>query len=161
MSKGLKISKPGFDVDTAAPKDLIMSTQFDMFKIARTGTLYIDIPEETKGDGAASSTYTTTYSHGLGYTPLLIPDAQNVLTDVVVAFGGGDDTILNDAANDAFIMASGPPTTSEIATLHANSTQVVLTVTRNWDYAGTFAAHRVTCYYTIFYNKLGETFNLL
>lgn len=157
----MKISKSGFDVETAANKDLILSTQFDMFKIAKTGSLVLNLPEETKGDGAASSTYTQTYSHGLGYVPLLIPDASSVLTDVITALGGGEDAIVNDAANDAFIMASGPPGTNELATLYATTTQIVLKVVRNWDYAGTFGAHSVTCYYTIFYNKIGETFNLL
>jgi len=159
---GFKISKEGYDVGSAAAKDLIMSTEYDMFKILKTGTLTIALPETTKGDGGATDTYTATYSHGLGYTPLFIPDVQNVLSDVVEDIGGTtDDIIINDMANDAFITASGPPTTAEIATLHANTTQVVLTVTRVWDYGGTFLAHNVICYYTIFYNKMSETFDLL
>ena len=54
MGYGLKISKPGIDVGTAADTDLIFSSDIDSLKTKATGTF--------ANNG--------TVAHGLSYTPM-------------------------------------------------------------------------------------------
>ena len=53
---GIKVSKPGNDVKTCADTELVMSSEFDLIKIAHS----------------ASPTSAGTYTHGLGYAPAYI-----------------------------------------------------------------------------------------
>lgn len=58
---GIKISKDGFDVKTAAIKNLILTSKANQFKIHLKGSLTFTANNQTK-----------TVSHGLGYTPSYI-----------------------------------------------------------------------------------------
>lgn len=62
MSWIIKIAKPGFDAKTAADKDLVFSSELNTFKVAAVGNT------------------STTYTHGLGYTPAFFESMD---------FGGG------------------------------------------------------------------------
>lgn len=55
---GIKVSKPGFDVKTCDDKDLIMSSEFNTFKVKAVGS--------TSG----------TYAHGLAYVPAYFSSSQ-------------------------------------------------------------------------------------
>lgn len=51
---GIKVSKSGFDVKTCADDELIMSSKLNTFKVSAVGSS------------------STTYSHGLSYTPCFV-----------------------------------------------------------------------------------------
>lgn len=57
---GIKISKEGFDVKTAADKDLVLTSKLDTIKIAKT------IATQHNQSGASE---TLSIAHGLGYSP--------------------------------------------------------------------------------------------
>lgn len=59
---GLKVSKDGQDVKTAADKNLTYSSKFDSLKAKTIDTKQITLP-------AASASVSGTIAHGLGYTP--------------------------------------------------------------------------------------------
>lgn len=59
---GAKVSQTGFDVNTAADKDLLFSSSWPSLKIEKTGTAFIS---DTTVD-------VDIYTHNLGYPPLFI-----------------------------------------------------------------------------------------
>lgn len=61
---GLRVSKPGEDVYTAADNELIFNSDQNIFKIVSEVNLSIT--------ASANTNNTTTYAHGLGYTPAVI-----------------------------------------------------------------------------------------
>lgn len=70
---GIKVSKPGFDVKTCDDKDLVMSSKFNQLKVASVGLT------------------STSYSHGLSYTPVFFSANQATSTKygiIGVFFGG-------------------------------------------------------------------------
>lgn len=67
---GVKVSQPGSDVTTAEDSDLIMSSAFNMFKIVDSGTL--TVPAFTKTAPASQGSASYTYTHDLGYKPLVL-----------------------------------------------------------------------------------------
>lgn len=62
---GLKVSKPGFDVYTAADDDLVFNSDNNIFKIVRKDTATVSKPANT-------ARTVETVPHGLGYAPLVI-----------------------------------------------------------------------------------------
>jgi len=74
MDYGLKISKPGFDVFTAAAKDLAFGSQYDTLKVYASGT----------GDFTSdfSTNQVDTISHGLSYRPAFV-----VYSEIHAGFG--------------------------------------------------------------------------
>lgn len=156
---GIKISQPSSNVFTAAPKDLSFSTQYDTLKIVKTGTITLSLPEEEID--ADFEIRTETYTHNLGYIPLFQPLAKNVIYP-----GDLDDTddfIINNAVEED-IPAGGysPGTAFEVATVYATSTDLILEVNRTSAIIPiTFGARDAIVYYTLFYNKLDEEFDLL
>jgi hypothetical protein len=65
MSYGIKISKPGVDVKTAANKDLVLTSEKNMFKVKQSGSVSYTF-NGTEGGG---TTVLATINHGLGYKP--------------------------------------------------------------------------------------------
>jgi hypothetical protein len=63
---GIIVAKSGYDVSTATPDQLVMSSEFDMFKIASIVTYSYTI---TYAD-VVNSGVTITVTHGLGYKPM-------------------------------------------------------------------------------------------
>lgn len=167
---GIKVSKGGVDVKTANPKDLIFSSQFDSMKIMKTGTLSLVIPYEYFGGGPDYQTYTihtTSYTHNLGYIPFVLPRTNGEVAYSGVDVGTGGDYIVNDL-EEMDIPRVLPYyfygiTTIETALLLVTNTQLILRITRE-NYTGDYADFRqrtATLYYTIFHNRVDETFNLL
>lgn len=66
---GLKVSQSGYDVKSTGNANLLMSSQFNMFKIVGTGTLSLT---HTIGGSTNVITTTTSAAHGLSYTPALL-----------------------------------------------------------------------------------------
>lgn len=60
---GIKISKPGFDVKTAAVKDQIFNSSYNNFKIVAQGQTTITV------GSTAGTEYITNIAHGLSFTP--------------------------------------------------------------------------------------------
>lgn len=82
---GIKISSDGFDVDTAADKDLVLSSKFDSLKVKMTGTI----------QGTAG---TISVEHGLGYVPIFFAAENYGSTSSIVRSSGNvwiDGTALN------------------------------------------------------------------
>ena len=80
MSYGIKISKDGIDVGTAADKDLVYSSELHTFKVNSAGSINII----TAAGGAIKR---GTATHNLGYTPVY--DVV-LVADVGTSLGGLD-----------------------------------------------------------------------
>lgn len=76
----MKISREGYNVLTADPKDLIMSVEYNMVKTKLTGTSV----------GVAS------VAHGLGYPPIFLTSRQSGGNGACV---GDDPTTTSDTTN--------------------------------------------------------------
>lgn len=63
---GIKVSKSGNDALTAANSNLVMSSDFNMFKIVATGTFTFTADNPY----TAGTIYTTSVNHNLGYEPV-------------------------------------------------------------------------------------------
>ncbi len=182
MSRGIKVSKEGVDVKTAANKDLLISSEFDTFKIFRTGSLSISLPAETLKED--SSTHTATYTHSLGYIPFVLPylnlgignPAPYVLdfTKSPVEYRVTTPYVFNDVEEEYIPPGpfgfGGPTIVYEVANLEVSSTQLKIVVERVSEvfdpFTGLyqdvkFTASKGTLYYTIFFNRMDEEFNLL
>ena len=61
MSYGTKVSKPGFDVNTAGVGDLYLDTSYPLLKVKQSGSGSL-----TVSDGGSDS---DTIAHNLGYVP--------------------------------------------------------------------------------------------
>ncbi len=167
---GIKVSKAGVNVETAANKDLLISSNLDTFKIARTGSLVISLPVDTVN--ASNVIREATYAHGLGYTPFFAPLTRGVIYGIDDYFGGdyqdrlenGGDYVLNDI-EEVRIPAAGysPAIAAEMVGVFIDATNLVLRVNRFSIMPGDviFGARKCTLYYTIFHNRVDEQFNLL
>jgi hypothetical protein len=170
MSRGIKVSKEGVDVKTAANKDLLISSEFDTFKIAKTGSLVISLSAETVNFSEVIRE--ATYAHGLGYVPFYGPLTRGVLYGLDEYLGGdyagklenGGDYILNDI-EEVRIPAVGysPAIAGESVGVFVSSTNLILRVKRfnAMPEDVKFGARKCTLYYTIFHNRVDEQFNLL
>lgn len=82
---GVKVSQAGNDVKTCASDKLVLSSEFNMFKIAATGI------DSIAGTGTGS--YSTTINHNLGYIPtvlIYVSDADPpTWTTAIPLFVGG------------------------------------------------------------------------
>lgn len=64
LGYGVKVAKQGFDARTAEGDELVMSSEFNLFKIVGTGSVTVNVP---------SSTGSLTIEHGLdGFIPAFI-----------------------------------------------------------------------------------------
>jgi hypothetical protein len=72
MTWGIKVSKPGIDVKTATPDQLVMNSEYLSLKIAHSAL--------TTGDG--------TYTHNLGYAPAFIVSNPFFDDDEIWGFSG-------------------------------------------------------------------------
>jgi hypothetical protein len=59
---GIKVSKPGYDVKSASPENLVLLSSQNLFKVKQEGAFSITVPANT---GYAE----TTIVHNLGYIP--------------------------------------------------------------------------------------------
>jgi len=64
MSYGIKISKEGANVLTAGNKDLVLTSEKNMFKVKQSGTVSYTFTGAETGDDLLA-----TINHGLGYIP--------------------------------------------------------------------------------------------
>lgn len=155
------IAKDGHNVLNAEPKDMILTSQADSLKILATGSLSISLPNETLT--SQTKTYTASYTHSLGYIPFFFPHAINTLnqdepTDSNVEFNINES---NQVALPAG--AFSPALAAEFADIYTTTTELVLRITR-YEEAGSpadFGAHNATLNFTLFYNKINETFNFI
>ena len=74
---GIKISKDGVDVKTAADEDLIMSSSFNMLKTKATGIV----------------TAPTTVAHGLGYIPIVFVSVEISASPKEYSILGGNSNL--------------------------------------------------------------------
>lgn len=62
---GIKVSKPGNDVTTAAGKDLIFNSNQNVLKVVHSGDFVLTHP-------AGTASVTATFAHNLGYVPAVL-----------------------------------------------------------------------------------------
>lgn len=67
----VKVAKPGFDANNAAPENLIFNSSQNVFKIVEKIPVAFNI---SSGSGGATSTFS--YNHNLGYEPLIFAAAS-------------------------------------------------------------------------------------
>lgn len=84
---GIKISKPGFDVKTASPENLILTSQANQYKI------------HIKGSLSYTSTGTKVILHGLPYTPAYIAFIKKSYNSYYNFALGGQDYV-----NDIYLV---------------------------------------------------------
>lgn len=136
------------------PYNLTVDSRFDSFKIAHTGTLSLSIASETIGMGEDPSIYTTSFAHNLGYPPVYLPEVGTgwIIDHTENSF------IVNDRLGTLPSPISGP-----ILDVWVDSSKLYLQLTRfsasDWDRY--YGSQSITMYYTVFYNQIGEEFNLL
>jgi len=78
---GIKISKAGYDVKTADPENLIMTSEANQYKIHLSGSL------------SYTSTETQTVTHNLAYTPAYIAFIKKSANSYYNFALGGQDYI--------------------------------------------------------------------
>jgi hypothetical protein len=123
---GMKISKDGDDVTTAADKDLVMTSKFNQFKIFAQGSFTVTVAKNT------AYGYTDLI-HNLGYVPGFLIYLENVADS-------GKRYIVNSRGTNSL---SASADTSKIRAL----------VT--YPFAGTFATDKThDGYYFIFVDEL-------
>lgn len=105
---GIKVSKPGVDVLSAGPEDLIFSSQLNSFKIALASEATINVPNPSGG-------VTLQIDHDLGYIPGFLVYVDFGSTGVwylpygIDLFGGaGDWCTVRVSASSLFVFVSGP-----------------------------------------------------
>jgi len=166
---GIKVSKRGVDVETATPKQLIFSSQFDTMKIRKTGTLTLNLPGETFGGEPYTEFYRiheATYMHNLGYIPIFLPR----VTEMVSYLGEEvshyrKSFIVNDLEEKDIPIYGYGLVVGEYVSVIMKSDRLILRVVReNYSYEPLdvfFAGRKATLYYTIFYNKINEELDLI
>lgn len=73
----IKVARKGFDVRTAAPKDLTLDSTRNQFKVFMQGSTTISIPSGSNSYFRAG----TVIKHGLDYQPQIFYWVQNPLTN--------------------------------------------------------------------------------
>ncbi len=156
---GIKVSKPGVDVKTAVNKDLLITSELDTNKIALTGSLSISLPSETLD--TENVLRNTSATHGLGYIPIFSPAILGDIYQEDLQTGG--DYTINDIG-DILVPAAGysPATQAEESNIYIDDDKIYLYINRFVMFGSeTFGARTATLYYTIFYNRVDEEFDLL
>jgi hypothetical protein len=156
---GIKISKEGENVFTADLKDLEFSSALDTLKIAKTGSITVALPDETVTSD--TKVYTESYTHGLGYVPFFDPPMSRIEID---NYDTTDDHVCNDSLYFVpTLLGYGPSSEGESVKVYVSSTELTLEVTRTevFGVGIDFGEHDIIFYYTIFYNRMDEEFNLL
>jgi len=152
------IAKKGFTTDTS-PANMQIDSEFDTFKIFKTGTLSIVAPAETVPAGSVNKVHTATVNHDLGYPPVYLPMAS--------VGWRLDDPLVNNVSfivNDYIGLPNNPYLSSDMLDVYVDSSNLYMKLTRfaNEFFDRTFLSEiTITMYYTIFYNEIGEEFNLL
>lgn len=91
MSYGIKISKEGANALTAGNKDLVLTSEKNMFKVKQSGTATYTF---TGSEGSGATTLAT-INHNLGYIPAVTvfyydhTNAQYSHLSAVLSFSGG------------------------------------------------------------------------
>lgn len=154
----LLIAKEGVGV-TAYPTQLAIDSRFDTFKIYKSGTLSVTAPAETITAGSSDRVYTSTFNHNLGYPPVYLPMASTRWRL--------DDSAINNVSftvNDYVGFPNPYYLSSDMLDVYVDSSNLYMKLTRFADpYCDrTFLSNiTITMYYTVFYNRIGEEFNLL
>lgn len=103
-AESIRLSQSGFNVETATDSQLIFSSEFNLFKIAATGTAQVTVAAINQSAvGAYKESDTTTIPHNLGYIPAFLVFYQsdtgysNANTPVIrSAWGSGGNSARGD-----------------------------------------------------------------
>lgn len=154
------LGKGDIDVRTAFPADNSIDSRFDTLKIFKTGTLELEVPEKTFMESESYKTYTAEVEHNLGYAPMFLPQASvgwilNMQLEDT-SFVVNDELGLLPGSRAGI---DGAP----VLDVYVDSNKLYL---RLWRFAYSFGeryynAVTITLYYTIFYNKINEEFDLI
>lgn len=163
---GIKVSKPGVDVNTASFKDLIYSSQFDSMKIKKTGLLDLVMASETFGGAPSYETsriHEATLAIDTGDIPIFLPRVSGMVAYLPAdVTSGGSYNVNNLEEQDIPIYGYGDMVLEWVDVLET-TTQLKLRVTR-FNLTGTditFGARTASLYYTIFHNRADMEINLL
>lgn len=130
---------------------------FDTFKIAKTGTITLEVPQEELGtDDFPESEYTESLSHGIGYRPMYFPFVRSLgILDIAGSFN------VNDWLGSPSYFDGSGGNLWEYVNINTTNDLLVMSVSRGNYATGSrvFPARTITLYYTLFYNKIDEDFN--
>lgn len=164
---GIKISKEGKDVKACQDKDLILSSEFDTFKIGFSDRLTLTYPNWSYNytGSPISRTDSAYFEHNLGYIPYYTP---RCLDESAPSSPMGTGTLyINEAIQGGPLVNYSPPSWIRgLVNVYVTNTRLYIEVTREFNYAtenesGTWYGGTVYMDYTIFRNSLSEEFNLL
>jgi hypothetical protein len=165
----IAVAKESKDAKSGHPKDMHIDSRFDTFKIYKTGTITLNAPEVTTSGAGVVDTRSTYFAHNLGYIPFYTPlvPYNNELQFIYFNRSGPPDipepvnvSDLSDFALSNIYATS--PWISERIQVYVTSTRLYLVFKREGYYGGeTFPARTINMKYTIFYNKINETLDLL
>ena len=177
------VIKIGDNTETDPDYKLRLHTGYDSLKVAKTGTLTLNLPAwnapvaQVKTDPstgldyteAAEKTDTTNEVHGLDYVPYYQPFVP-YRSDLTEIYKVPIDNIpasfsineLQTVFSPSYAWPS-PQYTEWVYVWISDSRIYIDYVRRNWDSANThsFPTRTVTMGYTIFHNRVDEEFNLL
>ncbi len=151
----------GVEVRTDFPYNNSVDTRFDTFKIFKTGTLVLSLPAETILADADPVSHETSLTHDLGYPPVYLPSTG-------VGWNISDATyplnfVLNDYLGKMYSGAFGKDE-EPLLSVWVDSEKLYMKVyrfSRSFGADRNYSARELTMYYTIFYNEIGEEFNML
>lgn len=133
MNYGFKVSKTGYDVKTAADKDMILTSKYPFLKAYAQGVISLTI--------TSTSIFTSTITHSFGYHPAYI------------FLGVYDPNFPTKRYLGNFYVSGGP-----FGSLRADSYTTTNTLVIGWQdtSAEYFHAYPYTVYmyYYLFYDKL-------
>jgi len=141
------------------PYYLVLDSRFDTFKIYTTGTLTLEMDAETILAGGSDKTYSTSFNHSLGYPPVYLPAAGEGWD---LGYPGVNDTSFTVNDKLGYLWAGYGAGNTQLD-VYVDSTYLYMDYTRSanvgmdMDYSDV----TVTMYYTVFYNEIGNEFNLL
>lgn len=135
------------DIRQEHPSENIINSNYDTLKIFKTGTLTLNVPEDTTV--STPKLYSSSVTHDLGYAPVYLPEAS-------VGWRPGfipDDFVVNDYLG----FPQGDIGSEASLDVYVDSEKLYLQYRR----FSPGNARTITMYYTIFYNRIDEEFNLL
>lgn len=156
---GLKITKEGTSVSSGDLRLYSLTTQLDSLKIKETGSTTVTLSGSTIPAGGTATHTKVLNSHNLGYVPIFLPQATTVLT--LQGAGFYPDYVLNTQLGFSSPAASGPGIGYELVTIYADDSKLYLKSVQHNDDSISMAwdTYEVTVYWTVFFNRLDETFS--
>lgn len=149
----VQVAKKGKDIRTATPFDFVVNSNTPTMKIAYSGTLEVDMPNEIINDSVESRT--AQFNHDFGGAVMFVPMITGGVFLGDLANDG--DYLVNDLVSINIPPAGyGPGTAGEWIFLKSSETAFILEVRRyNFiPFDQSFGARTATLNFTLLYNRI-------